>query len=152
MKQLFMTALVAVSLISAAFATPVKDVSINVTRSFQSAYPAVNTVQWVVTKDYTKATFTINDIKTEAFYNNNGEFIGSSQAASLEDLPTYAKRGLAKKYSNYIVKEAIKFEGNDETAYFISAENEKQTLILKVVSGNIYVFKATNKEVSSPAK
>src|SRR3954454_7710478 len=123
MKKLFMTALIAVSLVSAAFASPVKNVSLIVAKSFETAYPRVNKVQWVVTKDYTKATFTINDIKTEAFYNSNGEFIGSSQATSLEDLPTYAKRGLAKKYSGYIVKEAIKFEGNDETAYFIAAEN-----------------------------
>ena len=61
-----------------------------------------------------------------------GKFIGTNQAITLEDLPVNAKRAFAKKYEGYTVKEAIRFEGSQESAYYISAENEKGSVILKV--------------------
>jgi hypothetical protein len=35
----------------------------------------------------------------------------------------------------------MKFERSDETAYYITAENENKSIVLKVVSGQISVFK-----------
>jgi len=41
-------------------------------------------------------------------------------------------RAFAKKFEGYTVKEAIYFEGTEESAYFISAQNEKGSVIFKV--------------------
>jgi hypothetical protein len=84
------------------------------------------------------ATFTLNNVRTQALYTPEGEFIGTNQAINLEELPVRAKREFAKKYDGYTVKEAIRFEGSQESAYYISAENEKGSVILKVEdSGSI---------------
>jgi hypothetical protein len=71
-------------------------------------------------------------VRTEALYSAEGEFIGTNQAITLEELPVNAKRAFAKKYEGYTVKEAIRFEGSQESAYYISAENDKGSVILKV--------------------
>ena len=34
--------------------------------------------------------------------------------------------------AGYTIKEAIRFEGTDENAYYISAENEKGSVIFKI--------------------
>ena len=68
----------------------------------------------------------------EAFYNVDGEISGTSKAITLEDLPVNAKRSFAKRFNGYTVKEIIHFDGTEETAYYISAENDKETVILKV--------------------
>ena len=54
------------------------------------------------------------------------------RAVTLDELPIRAKRDFAKKYNGYTVKEAILFEGTMESAYYISAEDEKGSVILKV--------------------
>jgi hypothetical protein len=44
------------------------------------------------------------------------------------------------------VKEAIRFDATDETAYFISAEDEARSLILKVsAEGMVSVYKSVKK-------
>jgi hypothetical protein len=145
MKKLLFTALIAVSTIASAFASPVEKVSDRIKGSFNSNYPDISNVKWDMTTDYAKATFVIENVTTEAFYSHNGEFIGTSQAISINDLPTGVKRSFAKRYGNYTVKEAIQFEGKEESAYYISAENEKQSVILKAVNGVIEVFRSSNK-------
>ncbi len=49
------------------------------------------------------------------------------------------------KYMEYTVSEAIKFEAIDGTAYYISAENEMETIIVKVVGGINTIFKKISK-------
>jgi hypothetical protein len=82
----------------------------------------------------------------EAFYNGTGEKIGSSRAISIDELPLKAKRSFAKDYADYTVKEVIEFNGTDETAYYLSAENEKTAVILKVNSvSELSTYKITKK-------
>jgi hypothetical protein len=149
MKKLLFTALIAVSIISSSFAasSPVLDkkVDAGISNSFRNQFRDANNVKWDQTSEFTRATFVTNNILTEAFFDRDGEFIGSSRAISLDQLPTAAKRTFAKKYAGYTVKEAIEFTGNEESAYFISAENETQAVILKVINSSIEVFKSTRK-------
>jgi hypothetical protein len=64
----------------------------------------------------------------------------------LHELPVNSKRQFAKLFAGYNVKEAIRFEGFDETSYYISGENEKESVILKVNDRNqVSVFKRTKK-------
>ncbi len=147
MKKLLLTAFIAVALItSSAFAKPAKGVNSFVRNSFTSDFVNVTDVDWTITSSYAKATFVFNNVRTEAFYELNGELIGSSSAIAITDLPIAAKRNFAKKYGNYTVKEAIKFDGNQETAYYISAENEKQSVILKADNFGITVYKVSDKK------
>lgn len=145
MKKILLTAFIAVALISSAFASPAKEVNYFVSNSFKRNFPDVTNVLWDITPSYAKAAFVFRGVRTEAFYKLDGNLIGTSSAVSLDDLPISAKRSFAKKYGSYTVKEAIKFEGDDETAYFISAETEKQKVVLKVNDNNISVYKVSSK-------
>lgn len=145
MKKILSAALIAISLISSAFAAPVDNVNSRVKSAFESNYRNTENVKWAVTKDFYKVSFIANKVPTEVFYNLDGEFIGSSHAITLNELPTTVKRKFAKKWGSYTVKEAVQFDSLDETAWFISAENERQTVILKVNNVDISVFKSRNK-------
>ncbi len=57
-----------------------------------------------------------------------------------------AKRSFAKRFDDYTVKEAIRFEGTEEGAYFISAEDDKKAVILKVSDNDeVSVMKVSGK-------
>jgi|ERR671921_3038991 hypothetical protein len=138
MKKLFITALVAITVAASSFAAGENNVSYTAVNNFKYQFKNVSDVKWTSGNGYTKASFSLNQIRTEALYTPEGEFIGTNQSISLEELPVNAKRTFAKKYGDYTVKEAIRFEGANENAYYISAENEKGSVVLKVEdSGSI---------------
>ena len=132
MKKLFISALLAITVAASSFAAEGNNVSYTVRNNFSSQFKKASDVQWTSGENYTKATFILDNVRTEALYSAEGEFIGTNQAVTLEELPVSAKRAFAKKYDGYTVKEAIRFEGSQESAYYISAENEKGSVILKV--------------------
>lgn len=101
---------------------------------------------WTVNEDYTKAEFVAASSKMEVYYKANGDVLARSKGISLYELPVAAKRRFAKKFEGYNVTEAIKFEGFDEVAYYISGENDKESVILKVNDQDmVSVFKKTKK-------
>jgi calcineurin-like phosphoesterase family protein len=145
MRNFFITTLAAFAITVSAFANPVK-VNHAILSNFNTQFKAAADVTWYITKDYTKAEFTTDNKKMEVYYNFNGDIIGTSRNVALDDLPVNAKRNFAKKFSGYEVKEAIRFEGFDESAYYISGEDEKESVIIKVNDHNqVSIFKRTKK-------
>ncbi len=135
MKNLFIAALLALSAATSAFASP-KPVSASILSSFNNEFKKVSDVSWSTTNDYTKAMFIKDNTKMEVYYNYNGEVVGTSKSITLDELPVRAKRSFAKKFEGYTVKEAIRLDGFGEAAYYISGENEKEAVILKVNESN----------------
>ena len=132
MKKLFISALLAITVAVSSFAAEGGNVSYAAHNNFSYQFKKASDVQWTSGENYTKATFVLDNVRTEALYSAEGEFIGTNQAITLEELPVNAKRAFAKKYEGYTVKEAIRFEGSKEKAYYISAEDGKGSVILKV--------------------
>ena len=123
MKKLFISALLSVTVAISSFAAVGNKVNYAAVNNFASQFKGVSDVQWTSAETYTKATFVLNNLRTEALYTPAGEFIGTNQAISLGELPVVAKRAFAKKYDGYTVQEAISFERPEESAYYISAQN-----------------------------
>jgi hypothetical protein len=137
MKKFFLSALIAVSIISTAFAGDVKKVNHVIAKNFAAEFGDVKNVEWTTSSNYSTATFTLNNKRTNAFYNQDGTFIGTSQAISIDDLPAYAKRRFAKKYADHTVVEAIEFVTDNDTAYFLSAVKDNKTVVIKIAEGSI---------------
>lgn len=146
MKKLLFAALLTASLATSAFAKETNNLNYRVEKNFSTDFNKATDVTWSVKQNFAKATFNINGEKMEAFYNLNGEMIGTSKNITFEQLPTDAKKSLAKLYNGYVVKQAIRFENNDETAYYVSVENETKSLVLKISNDRtISVFKKDSK-------
>src|SRR4051812_40760056 len=101
MKKLLMAALLLVTIAGSALATETNTVSSTVANNFAYDYTKASNVTWTTTDNYVKATFILNNQRMEAFYNLEGDKIGSSTAFNVEELPVKAKRVFAKKYDGY---------------------------------------------------
>jgi uncharacterized membrane protein len=145
MKKLFIAALLTVTVATSGFTADDKRISSRIQENFKSQFSDADNVTWSVKSNYIRASFEVDGKKADAFYDLNGESIGCSRKITLDNLPVQAKRIFAKKYSDYTVKEAIKFDGNEESAYFLSAENDKYSVILKVTGAGVSVYKKTTK-------
>lgn len=145
MKKLFLAALLVVTMAASAFAKDTKKVNAAALGNFKVEFKKASDVTWTANENYAKASFILNNERMEAYYNPEGEKIGTSHAITVDYLPVKAKRAFAKKYGDYTVKEAIEFEGTDETAYFLSAENDAESVILKVTDDGLSIYKRTKK-------
>jgi len=146
MRKLLLAALLTITVAASTFAKDVNSKNVRAIRNFESEFRDAENVSWTIRPTFAKASFHLDGQKREAFFDLNGDIIGTSRNISLDKLPVGAKRVFAKKYDGYTVKEAIRFEGVDEAAYFISAENEKESVILKVWDSNaVTVFKRERK-------
>ena len=157
MKKLFLSALLAVSLFSSAFATDEntkaaeetkkeKQINVRTLHNFRTEFGNLANVQWTTRADFSRASFVYNNENMEAFFDVHGELIGTSKAVTIDQMPVNVKRVFAKKYAAYTVKETIRFDGIDESAYYISAENGAKSVVLKVsVSGGISLFSSAKK-------
>ena len=147
MKKLFFTALLAASVAASALATEKNSVNTAAVSNFESLFSKATAVKWTEKKDYLKATFVLDNVRMEALYSPLGDLIGTTKGITLDELPVSAKRTLAKKFGSFTVKEAVRFEGADEGAYFIYGENEKETLVLKVSDdSNVSTVKSIRKQ------
>lgn len=144
MKKLFFAALLAIAVASSAFAGST-NVNVKVLNNFKTTFAKASEISWTSTDDYAKAVFTIDNVKMEAFFNIDGELIGTSKNITLDELPVNAKRTFAKRFSGYTVKETIHFDGADESAYYISADNASESVIVKVARNEVSTFKKTKK-------
>jgi hypothetical protein len=146
MKKLLISAVLTVLIATSSFAADGKELNSKVVDNFFVEFKHAKNVTWKSTENFVKASFILNDKSMAAFYDLDGNMIGTTSNIAIDDLPTNAKRAFAKKYGEYTVKEAIQFDGVEDTAYFISAESEKQTLLLKVsVAGFVSVLEHANK-------
>jgi predicted DNA-binding protein len=145
MKKLLMAALLTVSVAASAFAKDVNKVSALAQGNFRSEFKKASDVSWSAAENYVKASFIYNNERMEAYYNTNGDKIGTVKAITIDELPLNAKRTFAKKYASYTVKEAIEFDGDESTDYYISAENDKESVVIKVGASGVSTFQKTKK-------
>ncbi|WP_018614861.1 hypothetical protein [Segetibacter koreensis] len=146
MKKLVTSAVLTLLIAASSFAAGENKVNSKAASNFLLEFKDAKNVNWKSTENYVKVSFILNDKNMDAFYDLDGNKIATSSNIAMDKLPTSAKRAFAKKFADYTFKEAIQFDGVEDTAYYISAENEAQSLLLKVsAEGFVSVLKNVRK-------
>lgn len=141
MKKFIIATLITVAIGSSAFAADVSKVSFRVLNAFEAQFAGATDVAWTVTSDYTKAKFSIEGETVEAFFNGNGEVIGTSRKVEFKRLPLSAIQKIKKSYAKYQVTETIEFEMSGDRRFYVSIEDGTDRKILEVsLYGQVSVF------------
>ena len=133
----FKTVLTAIVMLFAgsAFAMEPENVSPKVKAAFESDFSKASKISWEKTSDFYFASFTLNDVRIDAAYNEDGELLGTARVISAEQMPLSVSLAIAEKYAGYRVeKTAIELTYEGQTRYYISVENEHQIVKLKCFS------------------
>ncbi|HVT84741.1 MAG TPA: hypothetical protein VHD35_06045 [Chitinophagaceae bacterium] len=121
---LFMSFAIVVGMTSA-FAGKDPKVGPRVQQSFKKEFPAADFVKWDKDQDYFKATFVLNDYRTEAWFSEEGELLGTVRNLLYDQLPLAVMRGIEKKYSAEDIIEIREITNADGTTYKMTAINKK---------------------------
>jgi hypothetical protein len=140
MKKFIITAFIAVALTTSAFADPT-NVSYRVLDHFNTDFREAENISWTLSSKFAKANFDLNGKRMEAFYNLDGELIGSSFSIDYDKLPKKAITEISKKYPfpPYKLKECIEFtNGEGEKSYYTSFDTEKELVVVQInLFGNL---------------
>ncbi|MCJ8209499.1 hypothetical protein MUY27_07245 [Mucilaginibacter sp. RS28] len=163
MKKIILTAAVAVTLCTSAFAidkekakaeSKTSNVSYQALNQFEAQFSGAENVNWSSTNFGEKAEFVLDDVKMSAFYNRTGEFLGTTQAVAYKKLPSSAKKEIESRYKDYTVGEVIKYESAENTdgldrllgsvepvAYFVDLKNNNEEIVVRVTpQAGVYYY------------
>jgi hypothetical protein len=146
-RKFIIAALLVCAIGVSAFAAGPDVVDTKVTDHFANSFKNVSNVDWSSTDLYTKASFNWMNEKMEAFYDNDGDYFGTSHAISVNELPAKALRTIQEKYIGSVATQAIEFDdAQNHSNYYVSLESAKSSIILQVSNtGETSVFKKINK-------
>jgi hypothetical protein len=114
-----------------------------VKEAFGKDYANATAIQFESFDDFTKVSFTLGDQRLYAFYDNDGDRIGTAHYVHRSRLPFAIAHKLETAYKDYNVNdEVIEFSTAYGTHYYIKVYNTKKQLMLKSdTDGALHVVK-----------
>lgn len=110
-----------------------------VKEAFAKEFAQIKEVKWdVVTKNGSgiyQANFTFNNESLQAFFTEEGEFLGTTREITKSQLPILVIRELDKKYGEATIRTVYEHSMTDGIAYYINMVTEKGAMIVKA-TGN----------------
>lgn len=126
----------ALLLSTTAFATDANEVNAKVQTAFQKDFSKAINVNWESKGELHFADFSMNNVKVNAVYNEDGELVATSRTVWLQQLPEAVQQSVKDRYSEYTVSTvALELNHEGQTSYYISAANGKHVLRLKADAG-----------------
>jgi hypothetical protein len=147
MKKLFITTAIAAMFSASVFADGTKtaankiNVSYTVVNEFNASFADAKNITWSVTREFQKASFILNGVKSTAFYNQQGQFVALTMDVDAKAIPAKAKAEIAEKYKGYSVEGVIVVQNNtelnpdaEETGYFVELKSGSKQILVKINS------------------
>jgi len=140
MKKLLILAALFISFSSFSYAINVNQKILN---SFKKDFSTAVNVQWKALEETVyEAEFTYNGDQFNAYYNEDGELIGSARYISKANMPLLISKSLQEKYGNFLIRTAIEYNNGNETSYFITMVSQYKSVVLQASpSGSLSVVK-----------
>ena len=101
--------------------------------AFKREFTQAQDVKWEEAKEYTKATFKLNDQIMVAYYSNTGVFLGVTRNITTSQLPLNLLNDVKKNHTKSWITDLFEITTDAETSYYITLEDADQTLVLKSV-------------------
>lgn len=124
---------------------------------FQADFANAQNVNWTRSSYMDEAIFTLNGVKEKAFYDYDGNLVGTVLPKQFSDLPQSAQKQIQKGYKDYTVNRVILYDDNenndtdmllygsqfeDADNYFVELSKPGKTIILQVnLEGLVSFFK-----------
>jgi len=109
MKKLSVITLFALILSITAFANKSATPEFKGLANFNRTFPQATEIVYKVTDKFTKVSFTWHSLQLEAFYDLDGNPIGTSRTITVQSLPLSYLLNIKKEYPGFEPTEAIEF-------------------------------------------
>jgi hypothetical protein len=116
----------------------------NVLHAFQSQFKDATNVKWQDRSEFAKVHFIFNGSQVEAYYELNGELIGTARTILFNQLPLAASKAVENRFPQSAFYDLTEYAKEGELFYVLTVEQESRKLTVKLSpSGELTVEKRT---------
>lgn len=108
--------------VSAVLANSVPSVDNKIRESFRKEFPGASLVHWEEENQYFTASFVLNDVHVMAFFDQDGELLGSINAVFFDQLPMAVRNSFGKHFSDAVILEIYEITNPENTRYKLVLE------------------------------
>jgi hypothetical protein len=131
---------------TAVFANEGTDINQKVQAAFEKDFSSAKNVKWNRDGDYLKASFTIADMVTDAYYTEDGQLMGSARNLLFEQLPLTVIHGYNKRFDDATVLNVLEITNEEGTSYRLWIEQGNKKLKIRASgSGDITILEKSKK-------
>lgn len=146
MKKIIFTITLSVALLSSAFtyAANINEPGVKVKQAFTNEFTQAKDVEWVAMgkEGVYQAKFTFNNESLQAFFTEEGEFLGTTRQINKSQLPILVASSIDKQYADARVVTIFEYSKKDGLDYYITMTTAKGALIVKAnANGDLSVYK-----------
>lgn len=139
MKKIIFAFTISAALLSSAFTYAAKNTepNVKVKQAFSTEFTQVKDVEWInMDKDGVyQAKFTFNNETLQAFFTEDGEYLGSTRQIVKSQLPISVVTELEKQYADARVVTIFEYSKKTGLDYYITLTTTKGAMIVKA-NGN----------------
>lgn len=143
-KSILMWAMMLTMGFTSAFANNEENVNQKAVSAFKKDFTSAQDVKWEANKDFSKATFKINDQVMFAYYSQTGELMAVTRNILSSQLPINLLANLKKNFGAYWISDLFEISSSSDASYYVTLQNGDQTLVLK--SNGITAWEVYKKE------
>ena len=135
MKNLLVTFAVVLATGVAPVLADGKDTDPKTEAVFARQFAGAENVRWtVVDSDHKKVTFTLGGTRAEAYFNDEGELLGTIRNIFYSKLPLLVMQSINSRYADPVIIEVKEITNNDGTSYRVVFEQKNKKYSLKLNS------------------
>jgi len=128
--------------LSATLANEETKVDPKVLSAFQKEFSFAKNVTWGSANELSQVRFSLNDQGFVAWYNADAELISVARNILYMQLPLSVIKSLEERYSKADLSGIVEVTRNNETTYYINAEEKNKKLLLQATpSGGISIVR-----------
>jgi hypothetical protein len=116
----------------------------SIKQAFTKEFAQIKDVAWTtLSKDGVyEAKFTFNNEELQAFFTEDGEFLGTTRQIQKSQLPILVVTELEKQYTDARVATIFEYSKKDGIAYYITLATNKGAMVIKANgNGELSVYK-----------
>ncbi|MFN2440311.1 MAG: hypothetical protein ABR503_14000, partial [Chitinophagaceae bacterium] len=110
-------------------------------RKFRKEFPDITDDSWIKSKNGFVVRFTSNGIQNWAFLTKRGNCEGRMRYYTEKDLPADVRHVVKSNYYDYSIKSIQEVTCNNSTAYLVTIEDKNIWKVIRVVNGEMDLWK-----------
>ena len=149
MKKIILSLTLATALLSSSFTYAAdNEPNAKVRQAFTTEFTEIKDVEWttMTREGVYLAKFSFNNESLQAFFTEEGEFLGTTRQILKSQLPILVATGLGKQYADAHVVTIFEYSKKDGIDYYITLTTAKGAMIVKATgNGELTVYKRNYK-------
>src|SRR5258705_11366058 len=98
---------------------------------FSKQFAGAEDVKWTkIDDDFQKVSFVLGGTRAEAYFNSDGELLGTVRNLFFSQLPLVVMQGVNKRYTGTVVTEVKEITNSEGTSYRVVLEQKEKKINL----------------------